>query len=125
MVALGSRVYLSCTTHERLVDDHCLIVPIQHHLTMLEGDDDVWDEVRVRPWHEHSPISLIVSQNFMKCLMRMFAEEDKGVIFYETVLTLKYQKHTFIECVPVPWAEFEVLPGYFRVGDLVSCVVLC
>ena len=53
----------------------------------------------------------------MKCLMRMFAEEDKGVIFYETVLTLKHQKHTFIECVPVPWAEFEVLPGYFRVSE--------
>jgi hypothetical protein len=50
MVALGSRVYLSCTTHERLVDNHCFIVPIQHHLTMLEGDDDVWDEVRVRSW---------------------------------------------------------------------------
>jgi hypothetical protein len=50
--------------------------------------------------------------------MRMFAEEDKGVIFYETVLTLKHQKHTFIECVPAPWAEFEVLPGYFRVRDL-------
>lgn len=50
--------------------------------------------------------------------MRMFAEEDKGVIFYETVLTLKHQKHTFIECVPVPWAEFEVLPGYFRVCEL-------
>jgi len=54
----------------------------------------------------------------MKCLMRMFAEEDKGIIFYETVLTLKHQKHTFIECVPVPWAEFEVLPGYFRVGGI-------
>ena len=48
--------------------------------------------------------------------MRMFAEEDKGVVFYETVLTLKHQKHTFVECVPVPWADFEVLPGYFRVG---------
>jgi hypothetical protein len=47
MVALGTRVYLSCTTRETLVDGHCLIVPIQHHLTMLEGDDDVWDEVRV------------------------------------------------------------------------------
>ena len=54
----------------------------------------------------------------MKCLMRMFAEEEKGVIFYETVLTLKHQKHTFIECVPVPWADFEVLPGYFRVGGV-------
>jgi hypothetical protein len=49
MVAMGTRVYLACTTDEELVDGHCLIVPIQHHLTMLEGDDDVWDEVKVRP----------------------------------------------------------------------------
>lgn len=51
----------------------------------------------------------------MKCLMRMFAEEDKGVVFYETVITLKHQSHTFIECVPVPWDQFEDLPGYFKV----------
>lgn len=49
IIAMGTRVYLSCTLTEELVDGHCLIVPIQHHLTMLEGDDDVWDEVRVRP----------------------------------------------------------------------------
>ena len=47
---MGTRVYLACTTNEELVDDHCLIIPIQHHLTMLEGDDDVWDEVKVRPF---------------------------------------------------------------------------
>lgn len=48
VVAMGTRAYLACTTNEELVDGHCLIVPIQHHLTMLEGDDDVWDEVKVR-----------------------------------------------------------------------------
>lgn len=47
MVALGTRVYLSGNIQESLVDGHCLIVPIQHHLNMLEGDDDVWDEVKV------------------------------------------------------------------------------
>ena len=47
VIAMGTRVYLSCTTNEELVEGHCLIVPIQHHLAMLEGDDDVWDEVRV------------------------------------------------------------------------------
>jgi len=51
----------------------------------------------------------------MKCLMRMFAEEDKGVVFYETVLSLKKQKHTVIECVPVPWEAYDLLPGYFKV----------
>lgn len=45
----------------------------------------------------------------------MYAEEDKGVVFYETVITLKWQTHSVIECVPVPWEQFDVLPGYFRV----------
>lgn len=48
VVAMGTRVYLSCTLTEELLEGHCLIVPIQHHLTMLEADDDVWDEVRAR-----------------------------------------------------------------------------
>ncbi|KAG6819995.1 hypothetical protein H0H93_006698 [Arthromyces matolae] len=104
IVAMGYRAYLSCTLTDELVDGHCLIVPIQHHLTMLEADDDVWDEVR----------------NFMKCLMRMFAEEDKGVVFFETVLTLKWQKHTVIECVPLPWEQFELIPGYFKESILAS-----
>ncbi|KAI0057848.1 hypothetical protein BV25DRAFT_1841423 [Artomyces pyxidatus] len=104
IVALGTRVYLSCTLQEELVPGHCLIVPIQHHLTMLEGDDDVWDEVR----------------NFMKSLMRMFSEEEKGAVFFETVTTLKYQKHSVIECVPVPWEQFDLLPGYFKESILMS-----
>lgn len=87
---------------------------------MLEADDDVWDEIRVSLVNSvmRAPDSEIVNarfQNFMKSLMRMFADEDKGVIFFETVLTLKFQKHSFIECIPVPWEQFDVLPGYFKV----------
>lgn len=47
IAAMGTRAYLSCTLYEELVKNHCLIVPIQHHLSMLEADDDTWDEVRV------------------------------------------------------------------------------
>jgi len=104
VIAMATRCYLSCTTNQELVEGHCLIVPIQHHLTMLEGDDDLWDEVR----------------NFMKCLMRMFAEEDKGVVFYETVINIKWQKHTFIECVPLAWDHFEDVPQYFKESILAS-----
>ncbi|KAJ6557312.1 CwfJ C-terminus 1-domain-containing protein-like protein [Mycena vulgaris] len=104
VVAMGTRVYLSCTVNEELLSGHCLIVPMQHHLNMLEADDEVWDEVR----------------NFMKCLMRMFAEEDQGVIFYETVISLKWQKHTCIECVPLPWAQYEDIPQYFKESILAS-----
>jgi len=44
---MATRAYLSCTTYEELVKGHCLIVPIQHHLNMLEADDDTWTEVKV------------------------------------------------------------------------------
>lgn len=54
----------------------------------------------------------------MKCLMLMYAEEDKGVIFYETVITLKWQKHTCIECVPLPWEQYEDIPQYFKVCQI-------
>lgn len=56
----------------------------------------------------------------MKCLMRMFAEQGKGVIFYETVISLKRQLHSYIECVPLPWDKFEDAPGYFKV-----CFLFC
>ncbi|WWC58338.1 uncharacterized protein I303_100878 [Kwoniella dejecticola CBS 10117] len=104
VVALGTRTYMCCTQFEELVPGHCLIVPIQHHLSMLEMDDDDWDEVR----------------NFMKCLMRMHAQTNHGVIFYETVLSFKYQKHTYIEAVPVPFELFQDLPAYFRESILSS-----
>ncbi|KAI0754926.1 CwfJ C-terminus 1-domain-containing protein-like protein [Daedaleopsis nitida] len=104
IIAMGTRAYLSCTLNEELTEGHCLIVPIPHHLSTLEGDDDMWDEVR----------------NFMKCLMRMFAEEDKGVVFYETVLSIKAQRHTYIECVPLAWEHFELIPGYFKESILMS-----
>ncbi|KIY71203.1 hypothetical protein CYLTODRAFT_390789 [Cylindrobasidium torrendii FP15055 ss-10] len=104
VVAMGSLSYLACTSHEELVDGHCFILPIQHHLSMLEADDEVWDEVR----------------NFMKCLMRMFAEEDKGIIFYETITSLKKQRHTYIECVPLPWDVYDTMPGYFKESILTS-----
>jgi hypothetical protein len=51
----------------------------------------------------------------MKTLMQTFAEEDKGVIFYETVVSHKRQKHTFIEAVPLPWDVFDAIPAVFRV----------
>ena len=50
----------------------------------------------------------------MKTLMQMNAARDRGVMFYETVLSFKGQRHTYIECVPVPWETFEELPGYFH-----------
>ncbi|TIA99398.1 hypothetical protein E3P92_02420 [Wallemia ichthyophaga] len=98
IVSSGTRVYLALPEHEQLVDGHCLIVPMQHCLSSLEADDDVWEEIR----------------NYMKCLMQTFASQNRGVVFYETVLSIRAQLHTAIEAVPVPADIYQVLPGYFH-----------
>lgn len=50
----------------------------------------------------------------------MFAERDQGVLFYETVISHKQQKHSFIECVPLPSEHFDTMPGYFKESILTS-----
>jgi hypothetical protein len=54
-------------------------------------------------------------QNFMKCLMKMHAKDNKGVLFYETICSFKQQRHTYIEAVPMPFEHFQDAPAYFRV----------
>ncbi|KAG0226617.1 hypothetical protein BGX31_007235 [Mortierella sp. GBA43] len=77
-VSMGARVYLGLPMTKEFLPGHCLIVPIQHVTSTLECDDDVWDEIR----------------NFMKCLIQMNAADDKFVVFSETIINLKWQKHT-------------------------------
>lgn len=66
VIAMGTRAYLSCTINEELVDGHCIIVPIQHHLSMLEGDDDLWDEVKV----SHSSAYSYIYGHKLMCICR-------------------------------------------------------
>ncbi|GAA5830440.1 hypothetical protein JCM3766R1_002720 [Sporobolomyces carnicolor] len=98
-VALGTRAYLSLMETEELVPGHCRIVPLTHCLSCLEVDEEEgWEEIK----------------NFMKTLMQMFAQEDKGVVFFETITSHKYQKHSYIEAIPVPFDLFDQLPIYFQ-----------
>ncbi len=46
--------------------------------------------------------------------MQMFAAENKGVIFFETVMNVRHHKHTYIEAIPVPADLFADAPAYFR-----------
>lgn len=98
IVASGTRAYLAVPEYEPLVEGHSLIVPIQHHLSTLEAEDDTWDEIK----------------NFMKCLIQQAADKQQGVVFYETVTSLKHQRHTCIEAVPLPHDVISALPGNFR-----------
>ncbi|KAF9110540.1 hypothetical protein BGX27_006200 [Mortierella sp. AM989] len=98
VVSMGNRVYLGLPLHKEFLPGHCMIVPIQHVTSTLECDDDDWDEIR----------------NFMKCLIQMNAAQDQSVIFSETVINLKWHKHTVIECIPIPWDAGQTAPGYFK-----------
>ena len=71
IIASGTRVYLSCTLTEELVPGHCLIVPIEHHLNMLEGDDDVWEETKVS-WRE-------TCISFVDCFAELYEMPDADV----------------------------------------------
>ncbi|KAJ9085038.1 Pre-mRNA-splicing factor cwf19 [Entomophthora muscae] len=102
IVSMGHHVYLALTSNSELVPGHCLIVPGEHLLTSLDAEDSTWLEIR----------------NFMKCLMQMFAEQDKGVVFIETVLNLANCYHTVIECIPLPWGDADDAPAYFKEGLL-------
>ncbi|KAI8598468.1 CwfJ C-terminus 1-domain-containing protein-like protein [Dissophora ornata] len=98
VLSMGNRVYLGLPLYKEFLPGHCMIVPIQHVTSTLECDDDAWDEIR----------------NFMKCLIQMNAAEDKAIIFFETVINLTWQKHTVIECIPIPWDAGQTAPGYFK-----------
>jgi diadenosine tetraphosphate (Ap4A) HIT family hydrolase len=98
VVSLGNKVYLALPNVVEMVPGHCLIVPMNHVLTTLECEDDIWDEIR----------------NFMKCLIQMFAAEERAVVFMETVLNLRKQRHTVIECIPLSYDDYDDSPAYFK-----------
>ncbi|KAJ2081887.1 Pre-mRNA-splicing factor cwf19 [Coemansia sp. RSA 988] len=101
MVALGNRVGLMLPNCEPMNDGHCMIAPIEHMAGgTLKCDDDMWDEIG----------------NFMKSLMRMFAERRQGVVFMETVLSVQPSRagHCMIECIPLPIDKAADAAGYFK-----------
>ena len=101
VVSAGYRAYLAIPDVEAITpaaEDHVLIVPMQHHLSLLEADDDTWDEIK----------------NFQKCLVQLAAQQSRSVVFFETVLSIKAQLHSVLEAVLVPSAAMSLLPGVFK-----------
>lgn len=101
VVSSGYRAYLAIPDVEAATptpEDHVLIVPLQHHLSLLEADDDTWDEMK----------------NFQKCLVQMAAEQGRAVVFYETVASIKAQLHSVMEAVLLPKQAMDLVPGVFK-----------
>ncbi|KAK8670904.1 hypothetical protein V6N13_037517 [Hibiscus sabdariffa] len=99
VVAIANFTYLMLPQWQPVVPGHCCILPMQHELATRTIDNNVWDEIR----------------NFKKCLIMMFAKQDKEVVFLETVMGLAQQRrHCMIECIPVPREIAKQAPVYFK-----------
>ncbi|KAL3617720.1 hypothetical protein CASFOL_038041 [Castilleja foliolosa] len=99
VIAIANFTYLALPHHQPVVHGHCDILTLQHESSTRTVEDNVWDEI----------------QNFKKCLIMMFAKQEKEVVFFETVMGLAQQRrHCMIECVPLPRDVAKQAPVYFK-----------
>lgn len=99
IISIANFTYLMLPPWQPVVPGHCCILPMQHESATRTVDDNVWEEIR----------------NFKKCLIMMFAEQEKDLIFVETVKGLARQRrHCLIECIPVPRDIAKEAPLYFK-----------
>uniref|UniRef100_A0A9I9D975 CWF19-like protein 2 n=1 Tax=Cucumis melo TaxID=3656 RepID=A0A9I9D975_CUCME len=98
-VSIANYTYLMLPQWQPVVSGHCCILPISHESASRGVDKTVWEEIR----------------NFKKCLIMMFAKQDKDVVFLETVVGLaKQRRHCMIECIPLPQGIAKEAPLYFK-----------
>lgn len=102
IVAMGTNAYVSLPWHEGLQLGHCIIVPLAHVSCSTQLDEDVWSEII----------------DLMRAINRMFTEQKKDVIFFETARYLNKRPHMQIQCVPSD--NFELAPFYFKKAILES-----
>ncbi|GAB2217679.1 hypothetical protein Droror1_Dr00000882 [Drosera rotundifolia] len=99
VVAIANFTYLMLPQWQPVAAGHCCILPLQHEASTRSVDDNVWEEIR----------------NFKKCLIMMFAKQEKDVVFLETVVGLAQQRrHCMIECIPLPQEIAKEAPLYFK-----------
>ncbi|CCG82514.1 putative Cell cycle control protein [Taphrina deformans PYCC 5710] len=97
VISLGTRIFLSLPSAP-LTKYHCLIVPTQHRVNILQCDDDEHQEIR----------------NFMKSLTRLYDSLGYSAMFYENNARPQRQSHCAIECIPIPHAMTDNMPRYWE-----------
>ncbi|CAH9105880.1 unnamed protein product [Cuscuta epithymum] len=99
VVSIANFTYLTLPQWQPIVPGHCCISTLQHESATRSVDNNVWEEIR----------------NFKKCLIMMFAQQEKDTVFLETVMGLARQRrHCLVECIPVPRDVAKQAPLYFK-----------
>ncbi|KAF2722700.1 hypothetical protein K431DRAFT_283841 [Polychaeton citri CBS 116435] len=105
VVSLATRTYLTLPTEPEISRGGAMIAPLQHRLNLLECDDDEWEEIR----------------NFMKSLTRLYAAQNKSVIFYENAAHFPSRRgHATLNAIPLPSDLADGAPAYFKEAILSS-----
>eukprot|EP00249_Psilotum_nudum_P020523 c27741_g1_i2 orf=235-2757(+) len=98
-ISIANSTYLMLPPRGALVQGHCYILPFQHDGSTRNVDENVWEELR----------------NYKKCLLRMFASQERDVIFMETAMGMARQRrHCLVECIPLPHGMVKQAPLYFK-----------
>uniref|UniRef100_A0A060T4Y2 ARAD1C06754p n=1 Tax=Blastobotrys adeninivorans TaxID=409370 RepID=A0A060T4Y2_BLAAD len=98
VIAHGYRVLIAMAPIPVITKGAIAIVPKDHKKNTLECDDDEWEEIR----------------NFMKSLAKMWYDQGKGILFYESAIDRSVRAHACIMAVPVPLNLANTAPGFFR-----------
>lgn len=104
IISLATRTYLTLPTEPEVSPGGACIIPIQHRTNLLECDDDEWEEIR----------------NFMKSLTRLYHDQGRDVIFYESAAHPQRKRHASMEAVPLPSSAGETAPAFFKEAFLAS-----
>ena len=102
VLATSPRAYLMLAPgNMRLVEGHCYVVPIEHTGATRSLDEGTWEDMR----------------NFKKCLLRMWGDKARHVVFLETVLGLGRKgtpPRCIVEAIPVSDEAFSLAPMHFK-----------
>ncbi|XP_065855121.1 uncharacterized protein [Euphorbia lathyris] len=99
VVSIANFTFLKLPQSQPVVPGHCCILTMEHESSTRAIDNNAWEEIR----------------NFKKCLIMMFAKQEKELVFLETVMDLaKQRRHCLIECIPLPKKIAGAAPLYFK-----------
>ncbi|XP_015434949.1 PREDICTED: CWF19-like protein 2 [Dufourea novaeangliae] len=98
IVAMDSDICLSLPACTSLTDGHCIITPVQHVTCQLQLDEDIWEKLKA----------------FKQTLHKMFVDQNKYPVFYESYKSRHKFLHMQLECVPLPKEIGELVPMYFK-----------
>ena len=115
VVSTGEHSYMMIPpAGQQLTWGHVMIVPIDSVHTLVQTDENVYEEIR--------KYQSVMETMLLNGEPGDYEKEPLGVIYLETAITVNRPHHTVLHCIPISYDILEDLPIYFKkalseVGD--------